>query len=326
VLAGRTSFEKKCSLRGDVGATISALTDRVSADNTIDGLAEAKKSIDACIYAARGAGLAETDVQAFIKRSNEFSRDNNTRLNKFALARKAFTAGTSDSTMAIAVAVVQDAFILVLKLLSDIFGREARPRRREATGSPLDISDRDYDGPEIRAAKAILPPDVRDNVKALVNRFVRQGGAHVDRKGNYLIDNTTIREIETEVRNLSQTARPSDMAPRSATTTLRRNEKVEVANTDVNAGPDASIDQDAVASGRNAPRRGPSALVRQYLSSSAGATKGQPVPGRPAAPAPRVAPNTDARQAQNGPVTVDEGAGGIRFDRLRARRQNIPES
>jgi hypothetical protein len=342
VIKGLSVFDRDCTLRGNIAKTISKITDSASADPKYDGLAEAKKPIDACIYAARDAGLAEADIQAFVRHSNEFSRDNNARLNKFARARIAFTSGTSDSTLAIAVAVIQDAFILILKLLSDIFGREVRPRKRDEAGAPIDVSDNDLESPEIRAAKAVLrhaqpvrsntseltvastadlPPEVRDNLKALVNRFVRQGGAHVDRKGNYYIENASVHEIETEVRNLSLASRSSDMAPRPVAPAPRRAMRPDVPS------PEATIEQvappqDTATPSRSVPRRGPSALVREYLSSNSVASKSQPGLRN----ARGAASPFREEAASNSASPEDEQTGEIRFDRLRARRQNTPES
>ena len=44
-----------------------------------------------------------------------------------------------------------------------------------------------------------LPPNVRDNIIAILNRLVRDEIAHVDRKGAYLVDNVTVGQIEARL-------------------------------------------------------------------------------------------------------------------------------
>ena len=239
-----------------------------------------------------------------MRQSSKFARDNDSKLNRFARARNAFFEGSSDSSLAISIAVVQDTFILVLKLLSDIFGRESKPRVRLSAGAPLDLADREYDAAEVRAVKTVLreaqpirsdtsslslrgtsgianlPQDVQDNVRALVNGFVRQGSARLDRKGNYLIDNSAIHDLEAEVRNLPQKVRSYDPPTRpSPPGPSRRAEKAEPSIVDANAGTGSLGEADAPVT-RSAPRRGPTALMRDYLSPGAAASRDQVVPAR----------------------------------------------
>jgi hypothetical protein len=48
-------------------------------------------------------------------------------------------------------------------------------------------------------AMSALPPNVHDNIMAILNRLVRDEIAHVDRKGAYLVDNVTIAQIEARL-------------------------------------------------------------------------------------------------------------------------------
>jgi hypothetical protein len=55
-----------------------------------------------------------------------------------------------------------------------------------------DMSEIDPDA----EAMSALPPNVHDNIVAILNRLVRDEIAHVDRKGAYLVDNVTVGQIE----------------------------------------------------------------------------------------------------------------------------------
>jgi hypothetical protein len=292
VIAGRKEFEQKCSLDGEIGKSISAISDRIRGDRsgTIDGLSEAKKLVDACIVAARATGLAETDVQKFLKQSDDFVRDNTLEQNRFARAMKAFWQRTPDTNMAIGVAVAQDAFILILKLLSEIFGREVRRVRRPETEIPINIADDDRDPAEIRAVKALLrhaqpgrndtselvldapavasglTPEVHENLRALVKGLVRQQKAHIDRKGNYVIENTTIYELEDKLRvSPAVAAKGADFGPAQTSPVSRRNERTEpVVPQEVPAASETKMDPEHPAAPSR--RRRPSALAQQYLS------------------------------------------------------------
>ncbi len=223
--AARAAFDKKCSLEGELRDEIGAIANHIREASATDptaaasGFSAAKKLVDACVVAARPAGLNETDVRALLKRSDDFLRAHSSERNKFELAREAFWSFTPDATMAICVAMAQDAFVFIMKFLSEIFKRGLETRERRQFGAPLDLTDSDAESVEIRAMKAVmraarplhgdmseiepeaatfalLPLNVRENLTALLNRLVRDEIAHVDRKGNYVVDNITLSQIE----------------------------------------------------------------------------------------------------------------------------------
>jgi hypothetical protein len=124
--------------------------------------------------------------------------------------------------MAIGVAVAQDAFLFIMKFLSEIFKRGFEARERRQFTAPLDLSDDEEEPVDIRAMKAmlrlarpvhgdmseidpqdpsllLLPQNVRDNLTAALNRLVRDEIAHVDRQGAYVVDNLTISQIEARL-------------------------------------------------------------------------------------------------------------------------------
>ncbi len=225
VNAARVVFDKKCSLEGELRDEIAAITAHIRESSAADpgapaaGFAQAKKLVDACVVSARAAGLSENDVRALLKRSDDFLRAHTTERNKFELAREAFWSFTPDSTMALAVAMAQDAFVFIMKFLSEIFRRGYETREKRQFTTPLDLTDNEADPSEIRAMKAamraarpvhgdmseidpeattfqLLPLNVRENLTALLNRLVRDEIAHVDRRGFYVVDNATIAQIE----------------------------------------------------------------------------------------------------------------------------------
>jgi hypothetical protein len=157
-----------------------------------------------------------------LKKSDAYLRTHSSERNKFELAREAFWSFTPDSTMAICVAMAQDAFLFIMKFLSEIFKRGYEARERRQFAAPIDLSDDEDQPTDLRAMKAILraarpvhgdmseiapeteaistlPPNVHDNVVAILNRLVRDEIAHVDRKGAYLVDNVTIAQIEARL-------------------------------------------------------------------------------------------------------------------------------
>jgi hypothetical protein len=223
--AARAVFDKKCSLEGELRDEIGAIANHIREASAADpgaaarGFNEAKKLVDGCVVAGKPAGLNETDVRALLKRSDDFLRAHTTERNKFELAREAFWSFTPDSTMAICVAMAQDAFVFIMKFLSEIFKRGLETRERRQFAPPLDLTDSEADPVETRAMKAVmraatpvhgdmseiepeaatfalLPLNVRENLTALLNRLVRDEIAHVDRKGKYIVDNITISQIE----------------------------------------------------------------------------------------------------------------------------------
>jgi hypothetical protein len=77
-------------------------------------------------------------VQEFLQKSEQFRREQSLDRNKFAQARAAFWSGTPDATMAIAIAVTQAIFILILKFLSEIFSYKVKPRANVRLDAPLE--------------------------------------------------------------------------------------------------------------------------------------------------------------------------------------------
>jgi hypothetical protein len=231
VLTGRANFEQKCSLEGELRDQLTAIALRIRNSTSTDtaaasnGFTEAKKLVDSCVVASKAAGLSELDAQNFLKRSDAFLRGHSMDRNKFELAREAFWSFTPDSTMAICVAAAQDAFVFIMKFLSEIFQRAMKARERRQVGQMMDLTDAETDPIEARAMKALLraakpvhgdmsefdpgaatladlPEKVRQNLTAMTNRLVRDEIAHVDRKGAYLIDNRAIAEIETRLSTM----------------------------------------------------------------------------------------------------------------------------
>ncbi len=226
VIAARAAFDEKCSLDGAVRQSMQAISARIGNADDSDktaaskGFNEAKQIVDACILAGKGAGLAETEVQSLLKRSDTFLRAHTMERNRFELAREAFLSFTPDATMAIGVAVAQDAFMLIMKLLSEILKREVKTRERSPLPPQIDLVDSETDDCDARVLKTLLrasrplhgatsafdatasaaslPENVKDNLIGLLNRLVRLGIAYVDRKGVYVLDDRTL--IETEAR------------------------------------------------------------------------------------------------------------------------------
>lgn len=228
VLAGRAAFDQKCSLDGGVRDSVGAIALRIrnapESDKTAasNGFNEAKRIVDDCVLAGKPAGLSESDVQSLLRRSDVFMRTHSMERNRFELAREAFAGLTPDATMAIGVAVAQDAFMFVMKLLSEIFKREIKTREQPPLPAPMDLADSEEDEPEVRLMKALLrvsrplhgdmsafdpkvssvaslPETIRDNLTGLLNRLVREEIAHIDRNDVYILDNRTLAEVETRL-------------------------------------------------------------------------------------------------------------------------------
>lgn len=228
VITGRAAFDQKCSLDGGIRESIGAIalrirnapeSDKKAASN---GFNEAKRQVDDCVVAGKAAGLSEQEVQGFLRRSDIFLRTHSMDRNRFELAREAFTSLTPDATMAIGVAVAQDAFMFVMKLLAEIFKREVKTRERPPLPAAMDLTDYSTDDPDVRLMKALLrvarplhgdmsafdagaasvaslPEQIHDNIVGLLNRLVREEIAHIDRKGVYILDNRTLAEVETRL-------------------------------------------------------------------------------------------------------------------------------
>jgi hypothetical protein len=226
VITGRTAFAKQCGLseNSSLQGSLRDLTARIRT-NTLapeKGLDEADKLVTPCIKMAKAAGLSDADVQGLLREEGAFVRNNTFKRNKFELAREAFWSGTPDATMAIGIAVAQDSFILILKLLAEIFGHEAKPRAPVRFDAPIDLADRSGEGAEVRALKLLLreakplrgdsssfdlvqagaglPADVRENLVAPLNRMVRERTARIVSGDTYRIDNSVLREVEVQLR------------------------------------------------------------------------------------------------------------------------------
>lgn len=290
-IAARAAFDKKCGLetglRDELTAVVAKIRAAPAADRTAaaNGFNEAKGLVDACVMAGKAVGLSEDDVRELLKKSDAYLRAHSTERNKFELAREAFWSFTPDSTMAIGVAMAQDAFLFIMKFLSEIFKRGFEPRERRQFMTPMDLTDDEEEPAEIRAMKALLrvakplrgdmsaidPTDpalqllaqnVQDNLVAILNRLVRDEIAHVDRKGAYVVDNVTISQVESR---LFAATKPRSRAARYGFDALG-----------ANGGPRAYYSDPILAQAR---RRRPAALER-YLAREA-----EPVdqPGAPPA-------------------------------------------
>ena len=227
-IAARAAFDQKCGLEGGLRDELSVIVAKIRAAPASDraaaanGFNDAKTLIDACVVSGKAAGLSEDEVRELLKKSDAYLRTHSSERNKFELAREAFWSFTPDSTMAICVAMAQDAFLFIMKFLSEIFKRSYDARERRQFAAPLDLSDDEDQPTDVRAMKAVmraahpvhgdmseidpkveaisaLPPNVNDNVVAILNRLVRDEIAHVDRKGAYLVDNVTIAQIEARL-------------------------------------------------------------------------------------------------------------------------------
>ena len=226
VIAARAAFMQKCALDGELRNDMQAIVARMRAGgdaaSASDGVNEAKQRVDACVVSAKAAGLTETQVQDLLKRSDRFLQTRSLERNRFELAREAFLKLTPDATMALGVAIAQDAFMFVMKLLSEILKRETKARERAPLPSSMDVTDNDEEDWDTRVLKALLrrakpyhgamslldvhvseiealPDEVRDNLLGLLNRLVRAGHAYVDRKGEYILDDRTLIEAEARL-------------------------------------------------------------------------------------------------------------------------------
>jgi hypothetical protein len=226
MIAGRAAFDQKCALDGAIRSELSAIASRIRTavaagkPASSAGFDDAKRLIDDCVVGAKAAGLPEAEVQGLLKRSDIFLRTRSMDRNRFELAREAFMSLTPDATMALGVAVAQDAFMFVMKLLAEIFkGRDAQARAPAPVFPALDVADDDDDDSDVRVMKALLrmshplhggrsafdgraegvaalPVEARSNLTGLLNRLVREGVAHLDRKGVYSLDDRTLAEVE----------------------------------------------------------------------------------------------------------------------------------
>jgi len=228
LLAARAEFDRKCGMEAGLRDDLAAIVTRIRAAPSSDtaaaanGLNAAKAAVDACVVAGKTVGLTDEDVRDFLKKSDNFLRAHSSERNKFELAREAFWSFTPDSTMAICVAMAQDAFLFIMKFLSEIFKRSFETRERRQFTAPMDLSDDEDEAVELRAMKALLraahpthgdmseidpahptistlPSNVRENLTAILNRLIRDEIAHVDRRGFSLVDNVTMAQIEARL-------------------------------------------------------------------------------------------------------------------------------
>jgi len=291
VLAARASFDAKCGLETGLRDELSAIVVKIRAAPASDktaaanGFNTAKGVIDACIVSGKAAGLSEDEVRELLKKSDAYLRAHSTERNKFELAREAFWSFTPDSTMAIGVAMAQDLFLFIMKFLSEIFKRSFEARERRQFSAPFDLTDDEEEPVELRAMKAMLrmakpvhgdmseidpkspalfalAPNVRENLVAILNRLVRDEIAHVDRKGNYIVDNVTVSQIDSRLY--------AAMRPRAA-----RALRFAAEGGAGGGGPRAYYADPAMAGAR---RRRPTALER-YLAPDNGRAEAGARPG-----------------------------------------------
>jgi hypothetical protein len=290
-LAARAAYDQKCGmeagLRDELNAIVGAIRKASASDKNAaaEGFTAAKAAVDGCVVAGKAQGLSDEDVQDLLKKSDAFLRAHSSERNKFELAREAFWSFTPDSTMAICVAMAQDAFVFIMKFLSEIFKRGFEARERRQFAAPLDMTDDEDEPVEIRAMKALLrvarplpgdmseinpaaltivalPPAVRDNLTAILNRLVRDEIAHVERSGAYVVDNVTIAQVEQRLH--------AALKPRGGRSALRPMLGQALDGGEDGAGPRAFYADPIAARSR---RRRPTALER-YLTESANAENG----------------------------------------------------
>ncbi len=222
--ASTKNAASRAGLRDSIAAIVAKIRAAPASDRAAaaTGFNEAKALVDACVVSGKTVGLTEEDVRELLKKSDAYMRAHSTERNKFELAREAFWSFTPDSTMAIGVAVAQDAFLFIMKFLSEIFKRGQEARERRQFSAPMDLSDDEEEPVEMRAMKAMLrvarpihgdmseidpqaaalqtlASAVRENLFAMLNRLVRDEIAHVDRKGGYVVDNVTIAQVESRL-------------------------------------------------------------------------------------------------------------------------------
>ena len=161
-IAARAAFDKKCGLEGGLRDELSAIVAKIRAAPPSDGppppMASTKRRLSSTPASspARRQGSRRTRCASLLKKSDAYLRTHSSERNKFELAREAFWSFTPDSTMAIGVAMAQDAFLFIMKFLSEIFKRGYDARERRQFAAPLDLSDDEDEPIDVRAMKAIL--------------------------------------------------------------------------------------------------------------------------------------------------------------------------
>ncbi len=289
VIAARAAFDQKCGLETGLRDEINVIVAKIRAAPASDkaamanGFNEAKALVDACVVSGKALGLTDDDVRDVLKKSDAYLRAHSSERNKFELAREAFWSFTPNSTMAIGVAMAQDAFLFIMKFLSEIFKRGFEARERRQFMTPMDLTDEEREPVEIRAMKAMLriarpmhgdmseidpnapailelPSAVRDNLVAILNRLVRDEIAHVDRKGGYVVDNVTVSQVESRLF--------AALKPRAL-----RAARYALEGAAAGGGPRTYYSDAALA---NARRRRPTALERYLTQDGAGETGAGP--------------------------------------------------
>ena len=170
-------------LRDELNAIVGKIRAAPASDKNAaaEGFNAAKTLIDGCVVAAKALGLSDADVRGYLKKSDDFLRAHSSERNKFELAREAFWSFTPDSTMAICVAMAQDAFVFIMKFLSEIHvnvnihvensgNKESNVGGQDSIDSIFKKLDRDGDGKisvdEFRAMPRTADPPQRGGTVA----------------------------------------------------------------------------------------------------------------------------------------------------------------
>jgi hypothetical protein len=323
VLKGRESFTKSCAFEASILQTeITSLSQKVHTRklSPTDGLLEAGNLVETCISSAKAAGISEVQVQTFRAESEQFIRNASPDRNKFEQAREAFWNGGPDATMALGIAVAQDSFILILKLLAEIFGYEAKPQVRvPPPESPVDVADHVIDAPELRTLKLLLREsrpeqgnvskfepgksatgmsrDIEHNLVAHLNRMIRDGSARLDKCGAYIIDNEVLRHIEAQVRAWRRSGGTAPIADAPRPENDKDVQTAEPGETEVSSA------------GKNAEHL---SRLGQYFSKK----------GTPNKPLSAKNEESDSRRAKPKLSSPSENGKPLTFEELRARRSS----
>jgi hypothetical protein len=222
-VTARMKFDKDCTLEGGLGRKAQELRDGVHAGSIkpVDALRSFREEATSCIDVARDAGVSSDVLARFSAQVKAFFDNNTLEANDFELARRAlFNFGARDWSLALGIAVVQDLFILFLKLFTEIFGYQQNAGR-VSVPSNVEIADRESDPAALRAAKALLriavpvrdgssvtldsndvkglPPDVSPNFHGLLKRLMRNRQARLLEDNVYLVQDDAIFAIERSV-------------------------------------------------------------------------------------------------------------------------------
>jgi peptidoglycan hydrolase CwlO-like protein len=223
----RRQFDKDCTLEGGgLSQKSQQLREDVHGEKIrpVDALRAFRKDVTDCIDVARNVGVPSETLAGFSSEVKTFVDNNTLEANHFELARRALFSLNRDWPLALGIAVVQDLFILFLKLFTEIFGYQQIARRASITIN-LDVSDRESDSPDLRATKALLrflvpgrvgssikldsdevndlPSEVSSNLDTLVKRLVRNRQARWLQDNVYLVQDDVISDIERTVLEAS---------------------------------------------------------------------------------------------------------------------------